>query len=393
MSQLLGSLSHYWDNIQTTLFPWLEERLDPLTEKQQQLVTILEMVRIEQFLPDYRWCAFRPQKTRSAIARSYVTKMVYNMDTTTALIERLKTDKNLRRICGWESLTQLPSESTFSRAFADFAQTGLPQRAHEALIKKTLTSEIPLHNSRDSTAIEARERSQKRPSDEGTKDIVAQEDTQSSVGEKKKGRPKKGEPKLAPEPTRIEKQKTMALAEMLSDLPNLCDKGAKKDSKGNTMYWNGYKLHLDTIDGGIPVSAIVTSASVHDSQVAIPLATLTATRIVNCYDLMDAAYDVPAIREHSQSLGHVPLIDRNPRRDKELQELIAAENLARRTLNWTPAEITRYNARSTAERSNARLKDEFGACKVRVRGGVKVTCHLMFGVLVLAADQLMKLVL
>jgi hypothetical protein len=38
------------------------------------------------------------------------------------------------------------------------------------------------------------------------------------------------------------------------------------------------------------------------------------------------------------------------------------------------------------------LKDEFGACKLRVRGIAKVACHLMFGVLVLTADQLMKLV-
>ena len=72
----------------------------------------------------------------------------------------------------------------------------------------------------------------------------------------------------------------MTLEEMLKDLPTACDKGAKKDSKGNTMYWTGYKLHLDTIDGGIPVSAIVTSASVHDSQVALPLATITARYVV-----------------------------------------------------------------------------------------------------------------
>ena len=59
----------------------------------------------------------------------------------------------------------------------------------------------------------------------------------------------------------------------------------------------------------------MTSASVHDSQVAIPLATFTAQKIVCLYDLMDAAYDVPVIIEHSKSLGHVPLIDKNPRLD------------------------------------------------------------------------------
>ncbi len=310
--------------------------------------------------------------------------MVYNIDTTTYLIERLKSDKNLRRICGWESTFQLPSESTFSRAFADFSNTLLPQRVHDALIKKTLGDEIIQHNSRDSTAIEAREK---------TLPKVKAEKVDKTV-KRKRGRPKKGEERVAPEPelTRLEKQSTMTFEEMLSDLPTACDKGAKADSHGNTMYWTGYKLHLDTIDGGIPVSAIVTSASLHDSQVAIPLASITAQKIINLYDLMDSAYYAPAIIEHSKSLNHVPLIDINPRRNKELKEEIEEEAKARNTLNWKPAEDIRYNARSTAERANSRLKDEFGARKVRVRGHLKVACHLMFGVLVLAADQLMKLV-
>jgi hypothetical protein len=42
---------------------------------------------------------------------------------------------------------------------------------------------------------------------------------------------------------------------------------------------------------------------------------------------------------------------------------------------------------------NARMKDEFGANNIWVRGPVKVMSHLMFGVLVLSADQLMRLVL
>lgn len=377
MSQLPRTLSQYWTTIQGTLFPWLEEELDPLTKKQQQLIEILEIIRIEEFIPNHFGCEGRPQKLRSAIARSFVAKMVYNLETTTFLIERLKTDKNLRRICGWERVTLLPSESTFSRAFAEFAETGLPQRAHDVLIQKTLGDVVVLHKSTDSTAIEAREKPQTKP---------------EQAVPKKRGRPKKGEKRTKQEPTRIEKQSSMTLAEMLVDLPSGCDRGAKRDSKGNTMYWVGYKLHLDTVDGDIPVSAIVTSASVHDSQVAIPLATLSAKKIANCYDLMDSAYDVSDIFKYSRSLGHVAIIDQNPRGDKALGEALGAELLARKTLSWNPPEQIRYNARSAAERVNARLKDEFGARKIRVRGYAKVTCHLMFGVLVLAADQIMKLV-
>jgi len=382
MGQLAQNLSEYWHKIQGTLFPLLEEELDPLTEKQQQLVSILDFIQIERVIPSWGGYVGRPLKGRKAIARSFAAKMVYNMDTTTSLIERLHSDKNLRRICGWERKSQIPSESTFSRAFAEFALTGLPNLVHEKLIEKTIGNQVILHNSRDSTAIKAREKNKVKKSSATS---------EAKRKPKKRGRPKKGEKRPPSEPTRVEKQRTMVLEEMLQELPKVCDKGAKKDSKGNVMYWNGYKLHLDTIDGGIPVSALVTSASVHDSQVAIPLATLTAERITNLYDLMDAAYDVEGIKEHSKALGHVPLIDKNPRRNKEQKAELKAEAKAQKTLNFETPEKRRYKERSTAERANARLKDEFGASKVRVRGGSKVACHLLFGVLVLAADQLLRI--
>ena len=132
MSKLGQTISQYWSKIQGSLFPPLEEELDFLTQKQQQLITILEVVRIEQFIPDRCGYEGRPPKTRTAIARSFVAKMVYNMTTTRALWDRLHSDKNLRRICGWEDTRQIPSEATFSRAMADFAETQLPQRVHDS---------------------------------------------------------------------------------------------------------------------------------------------------------------------------------------------------------------------------------------------------------------------
>ena len=117
----------------------------------------------------------------------------------------------------------------------------------------------------------------------------------------------------------------MTLPAMLDDLPTDCDVGMKKDSKGYKSTWVGYKLHLDVADGQIPISCLLTSASLHDSQAAIPLATLSAERTTNLYDLMDAAYDAEPIRQHSRSLGHVPLIDTNPRRDKALAEELQTE--------------------------------------------------------------------
>jgi len=62
----------------------------------------------------------------------------------------------------------------------------------------------------------------------------------------------------------------MGLADMLDDLPSACDAGTKKNSKGYKVSWTGYKLHLDVADCGIPIGAVLTSASTHDSQIAIP---------------------------------------------------------------------------------------------------------------------------
>lgn len=375
MSKLHNRLAQTWLNIQDTLFPWLAEELGDLTQKQQELVITLEMIRIEEFILSSHGFPGRPPKDRGAIARAYIAKMVYNMPTTRILLDRLKTDISLRRICGWERVSDIPEEWTFSRAFAEFSKSQLPERVHESFIKKHYQGEIVGHNSRDSTAIDAREKPLK-------KETV-------KPAPKKRGRPKKGEVRIK-ELTRIEKQAAgMDLSDMLDDLPKPCDVGTKKNSKGYKTSWIGYKLHIDSADGGIPISCVLTSASTHDSQVAIPLAKISHQRVTNLYDLMDSAYDVPQIHEVSQQLGHIPLIDKHPRRNSALKAELKAENKRCRRVGHQPAEKNRYKERSTVERVNARLKDEFGGRVVRVRGHAKVMCHLMFGILALTSNQMM----
>jgi hypothetical protein len=104
---------------------------------------------------------------------------------------------------------------------------------------------------------------------------------------------------------------------------------------------------------------------------------------------MDSAYDVPQIHEQSRQLGHIPLIDKHPRRDAELKKELKAENKRCRIVGHQTAEKSRYKERSTVERVNARLKDEFGGRVVRVKGHAKVMCHLMFGILALTSNQMM----
>ena len=191
----------------------------------------------------------------------------------------------------------------------------------------------------------------------------------------------------------MQRQALMTLEEMLEELPKACDIGVKSTGKGYLEKWIGYKLHLDAIDGGIPISCLLTSASVHDSQAAIPLATLTAKRVDNLYDLMDSAYDAPEIRAFSQKLGHVAIIDVNPRRRAEVKAERKREALAQRSIGQVSPEARRYRERTTVERVNGRLKEEFDGRHVRVRSPGKVMCHLMFGILALTVEQLMRLTL
>jgi DDE family transposase len=175
----------------------------------------------------------------------------------------------------------------------------------------------------------------------------------------------------------------------------------KKSTKGHLRYWRGYKLHLDVADGHIPISALLTGASVHDSQAAIPLMTLSTQRVTYLYDLMDSAYDAAAIRAHSLALGHRPITD-HPRRYRKTGErkvplrqnshswkMVSEWELRAEEMSW--AEQDRFAERTMVERVFSLLKDQFGARLIRVRGARKIMAHLRFGVFALTVDQLLKL--
>jgi hypothetical protein len=361
----MNILCSLWNTIQRTLFPWLEEELGPLTEKQKHLVKVLEVLNPRPFLVGFDWVGNgRKPKDRLALFRGFVAKAVFNFPTTEVLVEHLKTSITLRRLCGWENLWEIPSLSTFSRAFAQYAQNQTLCEILEKTINTHYGDKIAGHVARDSTAIEAREK-------------PVRKDPEPPKKKYKRGRPKKGECREPNEPKRLDIQADRTLEENLTDLPRYCDIGTKKNSKGHSEHWIGYKLHADVIDGDIPVSLVLTSASLHDSQVAIPLAQMTGERVTNLYDLMDAAYDAKAIILHSQSQGHVPIVDSNPRNGE--------------SVGMEPAQKTRYAQRTSVERVFSMLKDNHGGSNVRVRGPEKVMTHLMFGILVITATQLLRL--
>ena len=376
---LKETLTTYWLRVQHELLPWLDDSMGPLGQRHRQLVSVLGLARIEAFVPSFHGLPGRPASERAALARAFVAKAVFNFPTTMLLIEMLAADKTLRRLCGWQRAGAVPSEATFSRAFAAFAESALPSRLHEALIRESHADRLVGHISRDSTAIEAREKPAAKPE-------------RPAPVKRRRGRPRKDEVYPPVTIRRIERQCAMSLDEMLADLPRQCDVGTKRNAKGHQESWTGYKLHIDTADGEIPISCVLTAASVHDSQVAIPLATMSKARVVNLYDLMDSAYDVAEIKQHSRDLGHVPIIDINPRAAPGLKKELAMEAKRLRAVGHRMADQVRYGERSAAERVNGGLKDNHGGRTLRVRGPDKVMCHLMFGVLSFTALQLIRLV-
>lgn len=89
------------------------------------------------------------------------------------------------------------------------------------------------------------------------------------------------------------RQRRQTLAQMLQEISTACDRGTKCNAQG-------YKVHLDTADCGLPIAALLSAASMHDSLAAIPLSLISQGRVTNLYDLMDAASQCRVARPQSQ---------------------------------------------------------------------------------------------
>ena len=342
-----------------------EEALGDANESHYRVMTTLDFIRPENWIEDLHSGPGRPKIEREKFLRAFIAKVVMNIPTTVALIDRLKVDKVLKRICGWIFKRTIPCEASFSNAFSEFAESGLCERIHAELVKKSLQDTLVFHVSRDSTAIVARESAEKKPKPKPKE-------------KRPRGRPKNGETAAPKVPTRLEAQRHQKLPEMLENLHGQADYGAKFDSHGNLHCWLGYKLHIDVGDGGIPISCCLTPASVHDSGASKPLQRMTSVRVNSLYCLADKAYHSNEIRDDIRAHGQVPIIPEKKTKNTEAKEL-----------EWF--EKSRFKERSTVERVNSSLKDRFGGRQIFVKGPKKVMCHLMFGILAITAEALMRL--
>ncbi len=386
MSKIISTLSKIWlkvTNLESSLFPLLKEklRLEELSSKEQKLIKILDFAEIEQFICDTHTTNI--SKDREQIARAFIAKSVYNMQTTRDLIDRLQIDRTLRILCGWRYKTDIPSESKFSRVFKELSDLNIAQKTHEKFVKEYLSQKTFFYNATDATKIPLREKALKV---EKVKKV-----------KHKAGRPKKGETREPIKLSKLELQKDMqTVEEMLTLVSTECGVGIKQNSKGNREVWIGGKLHISAVDGDIPITAFYSGANVHDSSVALPLILETSKRVNYLYDLQDAGYDADIIREFSIKYNHRPIIDINPKNSQVLRDkiqLIEDEKKKFEYFGLTQSSDTHhYNQRSMVERVNKYLKDDFGCDKIYYQGANKVASVLAFGILSICIHQSLKLV-
>ena len=384
MEKIIPSLSKMWlkvMNLEQSLFPRLEESMGRLSSKEEKLIKILDFAQVEKFVSSFH--ITNPPKDREEMARAFVAKQVYNLQTTRDLIERLKIDRTLRVICGWRYYNEIPSESKFSRVFKEFSQQRIATKAHDLFIENYLSETLFFYHSIDATAVELREKAVKQE-----KEIKPK---------RRQGRPRKGEELPAKKPSILKQQEKMSNAEeMLSLIKTECNTSIKQNSKGNRHRWTGGKLHLSVVDGDIPITALYSSATVHDSSLALPLIKESSQKVIYLYDLADAAYDNSIVKDYSKRHNHRPIIDVNPKNSKKLKAKIALDKSEKKILSalnlYNNSDDMHYNQRSSVERVNAYLKDSYGCSKIYYQGAQKVASVFAFAVLSVCITQSLKLV-
>ena len=364
------NLSRHWMRYQAGLFDDFEDSCGPMTDRHKEIILALDVIGLERFLFDGpSYSVGRPRRSRLAIARAFVAKAALNLSTTKGMIERLRVDSMLRRICGFDSVREIPAESTFSEAFAEFARTDVMSKIHETMIKLTFKDVVVGHISRDATEIHAREK-------------IAHPGKRNPRSKRiptgyKPGRPRKDEVRQVKPKNNIQIQMTQKLPEILGGLSKTFNCGSKRGSRGHLSQWFGYKLHLDVCDDGIPISCILTSASVNDSQCSVPLEVMTNSRVTSLYTLGDKGYDSIDLRKNVESFGKIPLFQP---RDYESPNKI----------EFDPPMSERFKRRTSVERAFSRCKDRFGCRNVRVKGYAKVLAHVMTGILMLCAMRIIE---
>jgi len=281
-------------------------------------------------------------------------KLLYQQRTMKQTLLLLHENGNLKDVL---AITEVPSEATVSRLSREVEQIVPPSSLHGRVVQayaKSLDRLAVGHLSIDSTIVEAREK-------------PVRTRVPKAKPPKKRGRKAKGsldEQQHRERQAQQEQERIAYLQESfetsLGKLELRCSVTAKQNSKGKKQWFIGYKAHLATDDHGVPMSFAVTGASVHDSQVAVPLMKNTRETADFLYALLDKGYISPVINDYVGMIGRKAIIDRRAYKG------VVADPLDQ-------ASQQRYGARTTVERTNSELKDGYLPDVIYKRG-----CHARY---------------
>ena len=140
----------YYISIEPDFFQELEgEFRVKITGKLANFLRAVEIIRPDRFMTsEMRWCGVgRKKLDREKFFRAFLLKAEFNLPTTKVLIESLRTNTSWRLLCGWGYSSRIPSEATFSRAFAEFAKVELPGAVHEEIVVENCHDELIGHAS------------------------------------------------------------------------------------------------------------------------------------------------------------------------------------------------------------------------------------------------------
>jgi hypothetical protein len=354
ITQIVGGKQQFFEGF-LEVQKYFEEHLSGEHWTFMNMLRVIEDVMPVVYHPKAR--TGRPAYDDMAFFRAFLALNYFAIPSVTLLIKTLKSDPNLRQLCGFQ---KVPVNSSFSRHLDIFSSLNILNETLDALVKKAYKNLPVIHVCRDSTAIAAREKAVKKDAGKGKKPAG------------KRGRPPKTSPKVEKEPPQLKQQISLDAHAVLNNLNKDCSFGCKKNSQGNISFWRGYKLHLDVSDIGFPLSAWVSGANVHDSQCAIPLEKLTGSKVKYFYSVMDSAYDAKWIHAYIRRCRRIPIIEPNLRRNKHHPPL-------------DPAKLERYKIRTAVERAYSHLKGRLIPQSLFVKGYSKVSFVVMMGVVSLAA--------
>ena len=152
-------LGRHWNTIQAYLIPGLEDDIGELSEELKKFMGICELLIDEKMFAKYRWRGNgRPPSSRISLFKAYILKAMRNYPYTKTLIAAVRESPTVRRLCGWESVADIPDKSQFSRAFKAFAKDDVGSKALAACLAENLERNGVMHGSHDSSEIEAREK-------------------------------------------------------------------------------------------------------------------------------------------------------------------------------------------------------------------------------------------